>query len=107
MKKFSTAKLALVLTVLMSSSYVMTANASGSFNHSSRSSLQLNFNAGKSVFYRKVSCDKCPLPSKKLDKSSAGEVIQLLETRKDLMTLLSRKERKSAVFYLKTRYKLS
>ena len=113
MKKFNIKTLAMLLALTGTGMFVMTVNASGSFNPSASVNyrkalrLQINYNDGKRVFHRKIACDTCPLPSNGLNKNTAGEVIQLLNSRADLMKLLSNKERTSAVYYLKKRHKLS
>ena len=107
-KAQSIRKFSLLLAALFAASLLsVAASASGSFGPSNGSGLQGPYNLGKQVYHKKIACDSCPLPSKKLTMESANKVIQKLNTRKDLMELLKAKERKAAIYYLKKRHKLS
>lgn len=85
----------------------ITANASGSFRPSNTADLQKPYNLGKRIFHKKIACDSCPLPIEKLDKERAKEIIQQLNTRRDLIDLLQPREREAAIYYLKKRHKIS
>ena len=101
-------KSALVAAAIIGVS-VLAANVQASGYHSSsgKSGLQNPYNMGKQVFYKKVACDSCPLPGKNLDKRSAMNVIDQLNSDKMLMQKLSGKERKAATYYLQKRHKIS
>ncbi|MBV1878224.1 MAG: hypothetical protein KUG79_11330 [Pseudomonadales bacterium] len=104
-KYFGMSKLAIfALLISLGSANVL---ASGSFNPSSSASQQLSYNAGKRVFHKKIACKTCLLPGKKLNKTSATKVVEAISNGKDFMTLLSKKERMAAIYYLKKRHKLS
>ena len=90
------------LTVVSASSF-----ASGSFSKSSSGSLQNSYNHGKSIFYKKIICKKCPLPKASVTMGVAKEVVAAMDSDKMLMNKLSDKERGAVTHYLKKRYKLN
>ena len=82
--------------------------ASGSFASGSSNVLLGNdlYNDGKRVVYRKVVCKKCPYDKSLLSFDNAKELISKIDTDAQLAESLSVSDRKAAIHYVKTRFRL-
>lgn len=105
-RKSGRAALAFAL-LLSASTLASVSHASGSFGPSATGSFQNTYNLGKRVYFKKLACDTCPLASDSLDKKQAMMVIEQLNDSKEVMKLLSNKERSAVIHYLKKRHKIS
>ncbi|GAA6154303.1 hypothetical protein NBRC116587_37260 [Pseudoteredinibacter isoporae] len=90
---------------LLGSVLAVSANASGSFGPAGFGPKD-QYNLGKVVYHKKVSCSSCPSPSKGLNKSSASELIDSLKSSSRQNAYLKSKEKKAVIYYLKKRYKI-
>ncbi len=91
--------------LFLSTSFVSSsAMASGSFGGGGVG-FQNTYNLGKSVFYKKLACDDCPVENVKMDSSEAKALIQKLNTDDQFANGLTSKQRESVIFYIERRYK--
>lgn len=90
---------------LLASVLTATASASGSFGPAGNGP-KVKYNQGKVIFHKKVSCSSCPSPSKSLDKKSASDLINSLNSNSAENIYLKSSEKKAVIYYLKKRYKV-
>lgn len=91
--------------VLLGSVITTSVSASGSFAPGSVGP-QGKYNVGKVVFHKKISCSSCPLSSKRLDKTSASDLIKSLQSDSTENVYLKSSEKKAVIYYLKKRYRV-
>jgi len=91
--------------VILASAMATSVSASGSFAPGSVGP-QGKYNVGKVVFHKKISCSACPLPSKRLDKASASDLIKSLQSDSTENVYLKSSEKKAVIYYLKKRYRV-
>ena len=65
-----------------------------------------NYDIGKSVFFRKLHCDSCPLSGLTLDQQSVASILPSLNAAGDLGSALSYRERYAVRYFLKRRFNL-
>ena len=65
-----------------------------------------NYDIGKSVFFRKLHCDSCPLSALSLDQQSVAAIMPSLKARGELGKSLSYRERYAVRYFLKRRFDL-
>ncbi len=65
-----------------------------------------NYDIGKSVFFRKLHCDSCPLSGLTLDQQSVASILPSLTAGGDLGGALSYRERYAVRYFLKRRFNL-
>ena len=97
-------KLIIVSTLAMGATFSATpVLASGSYYGGS--DIDSRYDQGKRDLYRKVICQKCPLPGHKLSSEKARQIIQTMNADASFASL-SNSQRKSIAYYLTKRYKL-
>lgn len=82
----------------------MSAMASGSFSSGSGVGFQNTYNVGKSVFYKKVVCDDCPVEGSGFDSNKAMELINKLNDEEMFLQEVGGEERQALIYYLTRRY---
>lgn len=97
-----TMKLAGATAALILSSSVM---ASGSFGGASGIGLQNSYNLGKTLYYRQLACEECPLGKQSLDVIGAQKLIDKLNHDENFAQGLKGIKRNAVIVYLKRRYK--
>ena len=80
--------------------------ASGTFSPSNNGGSKQSYHLGKKVFHKKLACKDCLLPKKSLSKDEARQLIQNIDTREEITSILNAKEREATKIYLTKRYKL-
>lgn len=66
-----------------------------------------NYSIGKSVFFRKLYCNACPVAHIPLDRQHIEPIMPQLEAGGELGKLLSYRERYAVKHFLKARFELS
>lgn len=94
--------LAGVSAALLLSSSVM---ASGSFGGPAGIGLHNSYNLGKSLYYRKLACEDCPLANQKMDVMGAKKLIDKLNEDENFAKGLKGIKRNAVIVYLQRRYK--
>ncbi len=96
----------LILTSISAALLLSTSvMASGSFGGPAGIGLHNSYNLGKSLYHRKIACERCPASSKKLDVLGARELINKLNTDEFFVKGLKGLKRQSVIIYLSRRYK--
>lgn len=81
-----------------------TVFASGSFSSSTRS--LDDYNQGKVIAYKKVTCPSCPFPSSAVDKSLAQSIVGKISMNDTALSSLSSDEQQAVVVYFRKRFEL-
>ncbi|GAA3929857.1 hypothetical protein [Litoribacillus peritrichatus] len=95
----------LASALVLSASVISTsATASGSFGGGGVG-FQNTYNLGKSVFYKKLACDDCPVENVQMNADEAKSLINKLKTDNEFAKEVTGKQRQSVIFYIERRYK--
>lgn len=78
--------------------------ASGSFSSSTRS--LDDYNQGKAITHKKVTCSSCPFPASKIDKDLAQSIVGKINAGDPVLSSLSSDEQQVVVMYFRKRFEL-
>ena len=96
----------MLLTALFLFTFSGFVIASGEHDDSDKSSASSEYNKGKTIVHKKITCDSCPMKGAELNKTLAKDIVSKLNKGDKTLGSLEATEVKVVVTYLQERFSL-